>query len=342
MIPEPAHFWDDPNGMIRGGWDQLQQGVAAMTRPGVDAKMGGASQTIRGVGGMALPVVAPVAVMNPLKTMAGVTGGLATGKAARYAAEALGAGPGGQDLAEDIGGYIGGGAAVKGLKASPRVQATAKAAIKAAATVPSINENGVIVNRHLSLLDRALMGHEAGAKAWNAHAPLTPAQPVGGHFPDGYKLAGPPEPSVVQPPGGFFPDGYKPVSAPGPGPVQTPPGGNFPQGYTPLFPNPFPNPGASPVQSMGVIGPVAGGIPGGVPGGLAGEVGDMVVPGRYSTRNNPSAAWNVDKRIAAHLKEQGFKPENITAEAINAAKTKLGHMRATPQLDHVRQVMLGK
>ena len=316
MIPEPAHFWDDPNGMIRGGWDQLQQGVAAMTRPGADAKMGGASQAIRGASSMALPVVAPVAVMNPLKTTAGVTGGWATGKAARYGAEVLGAGPGAQDLAEDIGGYIGGGAAVKGLKgASPRVQATTKAAVKAAATSPTVNEGGVLVNRHLTTLDRLSMGARAGINQWLKLSPVE--QPVGGHFPTGYEPA--PPPVTVQPPGG-----------------------HFPQGYTPLFPQA----GAGPVQPPGVIGPVAGGntgsVPGGLAGGLAGEVGDMVVPGRYSTRNNPSAAWNVDKRIAAHLKEQGFKPENITAEAINAAKTKLGHMRATPQLEHVRQVMLGK
>lgn len=66
---------------------------------------------------------------------------------------------------------------------------------------------------------------------------------------------------------------------------------------------------------------------------------NLQIPNRYQSRNNPSAAHNVDKRIAAELQSQGVSGNKITPQHIENAKTKLGHLRATPKLADIQATM---
>ena len=110
--PQPITTADMVNNPYTRGVDSITEGAAQLTRPGFDAKAGGASKIIRGAGGMvATPALVAGAVLNPLGTAAGVAGGYAAGKLAHAGLEAAGAGPGTQDLGEDVANLAGGSAA---------------------------------------------------------------------------------------------------------------------------------------------------------------------------------------------------------------------------------------
>lgn len=102
-------FWTSPKGLIRTGLREAGQGIAAMTRPTTDEKLGAASQVVRGIGKAALPVAIPLAVANPVAAVGTLAGGAIGGAATGAAARALDAGPGAQALAEDAGSIVGGG-----------------------------------------------------------------------------------------------------------------------------------------------------------------------------------------------------------------------------------------
>ena len=106
-------FLTSPHGFIRTGLRRAYDGLAAMTRPGLDAKAGAAAEIMQGLGTAALPAALPLAVANPVAALYGVAGGMAGGKAAKAAAGLLGAGEGTQELADQVGGLLGGGASAK-------------------------------------------------------------------------------------------------------------------------------------------------------------------------------------------------------------------------------------
>jgi hypothetical protein len=122
---------------MAGGLDEAGQGVAALTRPGVDAKAGAASRIVRGLGSAAAPIALPAAlVAAPVATLAAIPAGMAAAKAGSAAAEFAGAGPGVSDLAGDVAGIVGGGYAAKGGQAVQDTLPGALRALKAASTKP--------------------------------------------------------------------------------------------------------------------------------------------------------------------------------------------------------------
>lgn len=103
-------FVTSPNGFIRQGLGRAGQGIKdAYNTPGLDSKLHGASEVIRGVGTAAIPAMIPLAVANPISAAAG----LATGTAGQYlgekGGEALGMSPGASELTGDVAGILSGG-----------------------------------------------------------------------------------------------------------------------------------------------------------------------------------------------------------------------------------------
>lgn len=152
----------------------------------------------------------------------------------------------------------------------------------------------------------------------------------------GYGGPGPRE----TPPGGSWGKGYRATKAPGPGPVEGPEGGAWPKGYQPVqapqqAPQMLPQT-QTPQTQIPPQAPMAGGGGGGIE---PVRTDNMQIPNRYQTRNNPSAAHNVDKRIAQELKAQGVSGDKITPQHIENAKMKLGHLRATPKLADIQATM---
>lgn len=99
---------------VSQGAERMGAGAAKMTRPGVAAKLGGASDIFRGAATVASPVLAgaalPAAVAAPVATGVGLLGGMAGGRMARGAAESMGGDEDVQNFAEDVGGLLAGGA----------------------------------------------------------------------------------------------------------------------------------------------------------------------------------------------------------------------------------------
>lgn len=117
----------DPGaGLIGQGYRRAAAGVAALTRPTVDEKAHAASEIIRGAGTMAIPAVAPVTLADlPAAVGAGLAG-YGGSKLARGLASYLEAGPGVQDLAEDVGGGLGIAKGGKGVRAGLKAMAPKK------------------------------------------------------------------------------------------------------------------------------------------------------------------------------------------------------------------------
>lgn len=101
------------------GLQKVGEGIATMSAPGVDPKLAGTSQVIRGLGEASAPFFIPGAVMNPALTAGAVTGGTIGSGLANVGMQAIGASPGATELATDIGGIIGG---AKGAKAGQKVK----------------------------------------------------------------------------------------------------------------------------------------------------------------------------------------------------------------------------
>lgn len=93
------------------GGSDIASGIESMTQPGVDPKLEGVHQIATGAGKMALPLVAPYAIANPLSFATALGTGLVGQKIGSTAAEAFGAPPGASDLIGDASGLASGGLA---------------------------------------------------------------------------------------------------------------------------------------------------------------------------------------------------------------------------------------
>lgn len=104
LQPEKDNFFTSPNGLIRSGGRKMMEGIEAMSEPGARAKMGGASQVIRGGMEAATPVALPFMAANPLSAVAAIGLGTGAGKVAHAGLSLIGAPPEAQDLGEDVAG----------------------------------------------------------------------------------------------------------------------------------------------------------------------------------------------------------------------------------------------
>lgn len=137
------------------------------------------------------------------------------------------------------------------------------------------------------------------------------------------------------PPGGAWGKGYRATKAPGVGPLEEPSGGWPDMKYAQAPPETAQIP---PVTTKALNNAQAG-VPPVQTTGEPVRTENLQIPNRYQSRNNPSAAHNVDKRIAAELQSQGVSGNKITPQHIENAKTKLGHLRATPKLADIQATM---
>jgi len=104
---------DDPSGMTpAAGLDQAGGGITRMSRPELGEKMGGLSDTMRGLMTAVLPFAVPsigaAAVTAPLKTAVGFGAGLAGQQGGEAAATMMGLPPGAAQLTGDISGIVAG------------------------------------------------------------------------------------------------------------------------------------------------------------------------------------------------------------------------------------------
>lgn len=97
------------NSIVRPGLDRLANAPLVASRPGLDNKLQAASDVVRGAGQVAAPLALPLAALaGPVALGIGLLGGYAGSQLLGAGARALGAGPGMQNLAEDVGGFAGG------------------------------------------------------------------------------------------------------------------------------------------------------------------------------------------------------------------------------------------
>lgn len=109
LDPEPDNFITSPNGLIRTGVRQVGRGIAAMTRPGLDAKLGAGSEIIRGGIRAATPAAIPFMAASPLVTAARLGLGAGAQYLGEKGSEAVGLGPGASHLIGDAAGLSTGG-----------------------------------------------------------------------------------------------------------------------------------------------------------------------------------------------------------------------------------------
>lgn len=109
----------DPIGIMpQTGMRMIGSGVARMSNPSVDEKLGGVSDVLRGTGTLALPFGAPAMLSsgpNIARTAAGAAAGFAGAKTGEFAAEAVGLGPGASQLTGDLAGIFSAGSGVRGV-----------------------------------------------------------------------------------------------------------------------------------------------------------------------------------------------------------------------------------
>lgn len=141
------NFVTSPTGMIRSGARRAIAGVEHMAQPGARAKMGGASEALRGAGEALAPVGIGAAIVpasmggvGPVSALTSLGLGTAAGKVASTGLEALHAPPEAQNLGEDVGNIVGGGANIAGRKIFPEVPGKIMSNIKEA--VPDIVKYG--------------------------------------------------------------------------------------------------------------------------------------------------------------------------------------------------------
>ncbi len=171
LDPEPDNFITSPNGLIRTGVRQVGRGIAAMSRPGLDAKLGAGSDIVRGAMTAATPAAIPFMAANPLVSAARL--GLGTG--AQYLGEkgsqAAGLGPGASALIGDTAGIGAGGASFLG-KPSAIIKGAGQGAKAALTDSIPITRYGHTLN-----VPKPLAGMAAGeAMGYGFHA-LTPHAP---------------------------------------------------------------------------------------------------------------------------------------------------------------------
>jgi hypothetical protein len=113
-------FWTSPHGLIRSGLRQAGHGVEAAAQPGWNAKMGGASEMIRGLGKAAIPAAIPLAIANPVGAASAIGAGTVAGYGTEQLAPLIGASPEGATLAGDVAGLTAGATAGRAVPAIAR------------------------------------------------------------------------------------------------------------------------------------------------------------------------------------------------------------------------------
>jgi len=112
-LKEPEYnFFTSPTGFIRSGLRRAVGGVEHMAQPGINPKLGGASEVIRGLGTAAIPAAIPLAVANPVPALVGTVAGTAAQQGVENLGPLVGMSPEGAALAGDVAG------AASGYKAS--------------------------------------------------------------------------------------------------------------------------------------------------------------------------------------------------------------------------------
>lgn len=161
--PRPYNFWNPPEGLVRTGLGEAGAGIAAMSRPGMDAKAGAASDTLRGLAKAVSPAAIPLAVANPVGAIGAALGGMGGGMLTGAAAGAMGAGPGMQQAAEDIGGALGGGLGFKGARAlKAAIPSKVRAGANFQAVMDAARDVPVDTSRISPILDRGMDLSERG------------------------------------------------------------------------------------------------------------------------------------------------------------------------------------
>lgn len=118
---QEQNFFTSPHGLIRTGLREAMHGVEQAAQPGWDAKAGGASKVLRGIGKAAIPAAIPLVAANPVTAIAGTAGGSLAGMAGKAMASKLGASQNVQDLTQDVTGLAGGVAAGGAIKSIPKL-----------------------------------------------------------------------------------------------------------------------------------------------------------------------------------------------------------------------------
>lgn len=112
-MKEPEYnFFTSPTGFIRSGLRRAVGGMEHMAQPGINPKLGGASEVIRGLGTAAVPAAIPFAVANPVPALVGTVAGTAAQQGVENLGPLVGMSPEGAALAGDVAG------AASGYKAS--------------------------------------------------------------------------------------------------------------------------------------------------------------------------------------------------------------------------------
>lgn len=122
-------FITSPHGLVRQGLGQAYEGVKTLTGygkepPSVNSFMGAGSNIIRGLGTAMLPAAIPFAVANPISAGAAALGGATGAGAAGMVSRALGGSDEATNLAQDVGGLVGGGLGQKlpnAMRVDPRI-----------------------------------------------------------------------------------------------------------------------------------------------------------------------------------------------------------------------------
>lgn len=313
----PVGTRDTDQGMVSQGLHQAGAGVAAMTRPGFDNKAGAASQVVRGLGTAATPAMIPIAAMSPFNAALAAGTGYVGGKLLRSGAEAMNAGPGMQDLAEDTGNIIGGGVKVKKIAGSIGKNTTKTAQAFKGFTNPEDFPPTGPSGSNVGPLDLVHAAHSptmGGLRLLTKMGdPATWSNRVG----SAYRATQPPAlGGPVEYPGGSpfeHPDYPVDIEQPTGGGHQSPPtyGGPSPQG---------------PVSSVGNLRDIESGRGfGSGNGGGPGNAGDLVVPQHYAGHSNPTAAHALDTKVISQKIPPGMNPDAITPGQLNQWRKELGH-----------------
>lgn len=145
------------------GGQQVQQGAMQMSDPGLRNKAGGLSNILRGVGQIAAPMAAPMALAAaPVATVGGMAAGGLAGAGTESALNAAGVAPEYSALAGDAAGIAGG---TLGAKVAPRMLSKLGGALQESAQTnygralgPTTQENKLLTQRQVApgLIDRGV------------------------------------------------------------------------------------------------------------------------------------------------------------------------------------------
>lgn len=240
LIPvNPESYMDRKQ---REGTDQMKQGWDRVIGPGDFGEHAqGASDMIHGVGSYLTPAGIMAGSAAPLPALSSALAGGVANYGVRTLAPFAGASEGTSNLLGDVAGL--GAGTVAGLKTpniSPRDVGNfgrgfvaPKAGITDVLDLAKVSHGGLPVHS----LGRLASGYRAMQAGRGLNIPGE--QPVGGHFPGDYPVAGPVQPEIEGAPGGHFAGDY-PMAGPHVPSIEHPPGGPWPEGYQPVPGGPGP------------------------------------------------------------------------------------------------------